>query len=64
MKRSRTNTQAIATPITALIAATLSESHSDNQIAWRAPGTVTARQKVRRPIDTCQRQNSTPAPLG
>ncbi len=59
---SRTSTQAIATPMTALIAATASESHSERKIASSAPEAVMASQNVRTPMDTCQRQNSMPAP--
>ena len=60
---SRTSTQAIASPITELIEATASESHSDKNVASSAPGAVIATQNARQPTDTCQRQNSTPAPL-
>ena len=50
------------TPMTELIAATLSESHSDKKMASFEPDAVTAFQNVRAPMDTCQRQNSAPAP--
>ena len=43
---SRTSTHAIATPITALIAATLSESHRERRIALIAAGWV---MRARRP---------------
>ncbi|HEY5438757.1 MAG TPA: hypothetical protein VIJ99_07640 [Acidimicrobiales bacterium] len=45
-KLSRTSTQAIATPMTALIAATESESHSESRMALSAPGAVIAVQNV------------------
>jgi hypothetical protein len=45
-----------------LIAATLRESQSERMMACFAPVAVTALQNVFHPIDTLQRQNSTPAP--
>ncbi len=61
-KRSRTSTHAIATPMTELIAATASESHSERNIASSAAGAVIAFQNVRQSAETRQRQISAPAP--
>ena len=61
-KLSRTSTHAIATPMTALMAATESESHSESRIALIAPGAVIAAQNVWKPALTLQRQNAMPHP--